>query len=159
MRCVAQSFFGTVGSEMDSWSGFLTGLNNSSISDSFTSNGRLLTNKVCLSRVVGNWNNKRQKLFMYKYNLNSSVPGTAPQWKPNETRLRTMGLHSLWNMIRLRAMHVEQRWSVPEDVGLNPIGVREFFSFSVWGHFLSKTIAQKVLSFQRYLQSASTYYI
>ena len=34
---------------------------------------------------------------------------------------------------------------VPEVVGSNPTGVRDFFSFSVWAHFLSRAIAQKVL--------------
>ena len=31
------------------------------------------------------------------------------------------------------------------SVGLNPIGVRDFFSFSVWVQFLSSANAQKVL--------------
>ena len=30
-------------------------------------------------------------------------------------------------------------------MGSNPTGVRDFFSFSVWAHFLSRAIAQKVL--------------
>ena len=32
---------------------------------------------------------------------------------------------------------VEQRWSVLEVVGSNPTGIIDFFSFSVWAHFLS----------------------
>ena len=45
----------------------------------------------------------------------------------------------------LVAQLVEQRWSVPEVVDSNPTGVRDFFSFSVWAHFLSRANAQKVL--------------
>ena len=33
----------------------------------------------------------------------------------------------------------------PEFVGSNPTRVRDFFSFSVWAHFLSRADAQKVL--------------
>ena len=40
---------------------------------------------------------------------------------------------------------VEQQSSVPEVVGLNPVGAIDFFSFSVWAHFLSRANAQKVL--------------
>ena len=34
---------------------------------------------------------------------------------------------------------------VAQLVGSNPIGIREFFFFSVWAHFLSRAIVQKVL--------------
>ena len=30
-------------------------------------------------------------------------------------------------------------------MGSNPTGIKDFFSFSVWAHFLSRAIAQKVL--------------
>ena len=43
------------------------------------------------------------------------------------------------------AQLIVQRWSVPEVVGSNLSGVRDFFSFSMWDHFLSMAIAQKVL--------------
>ena len=36
-----------------------------------------------------------------------------------------------------------QARSAPKVVGSNPTGVRNFFSFSVWAHFLSRAIAQK----------------
>ena len=46
----------------------------------------------------------------------------------------------------LVAQLVEQLWSVPVVVGLNPIGVRDLFSFPVsWAYFLLRAIAQKVL--------------
>ena len=45
----------------------------------------------------------------------------------------------------LVAQLVEQRWSVPEVVGLNPTEVGDFSSLSVWAHFLSRANAQKVL--------------
>ena len=32
-----------------------------------------------------------------------------------------------------------------EVVGLNPTKVRDFFSFPVWAHFLSRAINQKVI--------------
>ena len=45
----------------------------------------------------------------------------------------------------LVAQLVEQRLSVPEVVDSSATGVREFFSFFLWAHFLSKANAQKVL--------------
>ena len=39
-------------------------------------------------------------------------------------------------------------------MGSNPIGVTYFFSFSVWAHFLSTVIAQKVL-FEIFIQHFS----
>ena len=46
---------------------------------------------------------------------------------------------------------------VSEVVDLNPTGVRDFFSFSVWVHFLSRANAQKVSV--GILYSTSTYHI
>ena len=40
---------------------------------------------------------------------------------------------------------VEQQWSVPEIEVLNPTKVTDFFSLSVWAHFFSRAIDQKVL--------------
>ena len=37
-------------------------------------------------------------------------------------------------------------WWSNSDLFRNPTEVRDFFSFSVWAHFLSKAIAQKQLS-------------
>ena len=45
----------------------------------------------------------------------------------------------------LVAQLVEQWWSVPEVMSSNPTRVRGFFSFSMWAHFLSRAIDQKVL--------------
>ena len=60
----------------------------------------------------------------------------------------------------LIAQLVEQWWSVPEVVGSNPSGVRDFFSFSVWAHFLCRGTgnAQKVL-FGIFIYSTLTYHI
>ena len=39
----------------------------------------------------------------------------------------------------------EKRWSIAEVRESDPTRVRDFFSFSMWAHFLSRAIAQKVL--------------
>ena len=45
----------------------------------------------------------------------------------------------------LEAHLLRQQWSVPEVVGSNPTGVRDFFSFLVWAHFLSRASTQGIV--------------
>ena len=47
---------------------------------------------------------------------------------------------------------------IPEVVGLNPTGVRDIFSFSVWAHLLSRAFAQKVL-FGIFIRALQHHYI
>ena len=69
-------------------------------------------------------------------------------WRGNHLRVHLPQITILISHYQLLsglvAQLVEQRWSVPEVVGSNPTGVREFFSFSVWADFFFWAIAQKV---------------
>ena len=47
----------------------------------------------------------------------------------------------------LVAQLVEQRRSIAEVMGSNPTGVKEFFSFSVWAHFLSRVFFYSTLTY------------